>query len=411
MIALAIVNGRPQVLPVKRMLRHFVDFRREVVVRRTSFDLRKAEQRAHILEGLKKAIDHLDEVIKLIRASKSPAEAKEGLRLRFHFSDVQAQAILDMRLQKLTGLERQKIVDEYQEVLKLIARLQQILASEAMQLQIVVEELEKIREQYDDPRRTEIVPRADEISLEDLIREEEVVITVSHTGYIKRTALATYRSQRRGGKGRKGMTTRDTDAVRHLFVASTHDYILVFTSAGRVHWLKVHEIPEVGSAGRGKAVVNLIRVGPEERVAAMLAVREFAEGRHVVLVTRRGYIKKTPLSAFSRPRSTGIIAVHIEEGDDLLDAGLTEGESEIFLATARGKSIRSDRDPDGRRRPPGEHGRAFAETGHSHRHRPRVRQADAGVRVSAPGARRLGDHQHPDHPAERSCGRGSGGYR
>jgi DNA gyrase subunit A len=339
-ISLALVNGRPQLLPLKDMLRHFVDFRREVVVRRTQFELRKAEERAHILEGLKLAIDNLDEVVQLIRNSKTPQDAKGALRLRFHFSDIQAQAILDMRLQRLTGLERQKIVDELQETLKLIERLQQILASETLQLRIVIEELEKIQKQFGDARRTELVPVTDEITLEDMIREEDMVITVSHTGYIKRTSLSTYESQRRGGKGRIGMRTREEDAVQHLFVASTHDYILVFTSRGRLHWLKVFQLPEVGSAGKGKPVVNLIQIAPGERVRGMLNVREFSEGRFVVMTTRAGYIKKTPLSAFSRPRAGGIIALTIEEGDDLLGAGLSSGEDEIFIGTRLGKSIR-----------------------------------------------------------------------
>jgi DNA gyrase subunit A len=350
-ISLAIVHGRPQLLPLKDMLRHFVDFRREVVVRRTQFELNKAEQRAHVLEGLKKAIDNLDEVIALIRKSKTGVEAKEGLRLRFHFSDVQAQAILDMRLQRLTGLERQKIVDEYEETLKLIARLQQILGSEALQFQIVIEELEKIKEQFGDARRTEIVAHTDEISIEDLIEEEEVVITVTHTGYIKRTALSTYRSQQRGGKGRKGHETRAEDAVGYLFVASTHDYILVFSSAGKAYWLKVHEIPEVGAAGRGKAVVNLVHMNPGEKLAAMLSTRDFPEDKYVVMVSHKGYIKKTPLSAFSRPRANGIIALSLEEGDDVLGADISDGSSEIFMASAKGKSIRfkeSDVRPMGR---------------------------------------------------------------
>jgi DNA gyrase subunit A len=339
-INLAIVHGRPQVLPLKDMLRHFVEFRREVVVRRTQYDLRKAEERAHILEGLKIAIDHLDEVITIIRQSKTPPEAKEALRLRFHFSDVQAQAILDMRLQRLTGLERQKIVDEYEETLKLIEKLKAILASERMQLQIVIDELEALKTQFGDPRRTEIVAHAEEISIEDLIQEEEVVITVSHTGYIKRTALSTYRSQRRGGKGRIGMTTRDEDAVRHLFVASTHDYILVFTSSGKMYWLKVHEIPDVSSSGRGRPVVNMIQIGPDEKVCAMLNVREFSEGKFVVMVSRKGFIKKTALSAFSNVRANGIIALTLDEGDDVLGVDLSDGEGEIFMATAKGKSIR-----------------------------------------------------------------------
>jgi DNA gyrase subunit A len=350
-INLAIVHGRPQVLPLKEMLRHFVEFRREVIVRRTQHDLRKAEERAHILEGLKIAIDNLDEVIEIIRQSKTPPEAKEALRLRFHFSDVQAQAILDMRLQRLTGLERQKIVDEYEEMLKLIERLKAILASERMQLQIVIDELEALKQQFGDPRRTEIVANAEEISIEDLIQEEEVVITVSHTGYIKRTALSTYRSQRRGGKGRIGMTTRDEDAVRHLFIASTHDYILVFTSSGKMYWLKVHEIPDVSSSGRGRPVVNMIQIGPDEKVCAMLNVREFSEGKFVVMASRKGYIKKTELSAFSNVRANGIIALTLDPGDDVLGVDLSDGSAEIIMATAKGKSIRfkeSDVRPMGR---------------------------------------------------------------
>jgi DNA gyrase subunit A len=350
-INLAIVHNRPQVLCLKDMLRYFVEFRREVIVRRTQFDLRKAEERAHILEGLKIALDRLDEVIETIRRSKTPAEAKEALKLRFGFSEIQAQAILDMRLQRLTGLERQKIVAEYEEVLKLIERLRLILSSEPLQLRIVVDELEKIKEAFANPRRTEIVARAEEISVEDLIQEEEVVITVTHTGYIKRTALSTYRSQRRGGKGRIGMTTREEDLVQHLFVASTHDYILVFLSSGRMHWLKVHEIPDVSSAGRGKAVVNLIRISPDEKLAAMVAVRDFPANRYVVLASRKGIVKKTPLSAFGRPSKAGILAVSLDEGDGVLAAGISDGESEIFMGTSAGKSIRyreSDVRPMGR---------------------------------------------------------------
>jgi len=339
-INLAIVHGRPQVLPLKDMLRHFVDFRREVVVRRAQHDLRKAEERAHILEGLKIAIDHLDEVIAIIRAAKTPPEAKEALRARFQFSEIQAQAILDMRLQRLTGLERQKIVDEYEETLKLIERLKAILASDRLQLQIVIEELEALKAQFGDTRRTEIVAHAEELSVEDLIQEEDVVITVSHTGYIKRTALTTYRSQKRGGKGRIGMTTREEDAVRHLFVASTHDYILVFTSSGKMYWLKVHEIPDVSSAGRGRPVVNMIQIGQDEKVCAMLNVRTFDPEKFVVMVSRQGYIKKTSLQAFSNVRANGIIALTLDEGDDVLGVDLSDGASEIFMATSAGKSIR-----------------------------------------------------------------------
>ena len=349
--SLAIVNGRPETLPVRDMLRHFIDFRKEVVVRRTMFDLRKAEDRAHILEGLKIAIDNLDEVIKRIRESKTPAEAKASLRSRFEFSDRQAQAILEMRLHRLTGLERQKIIDEYEEIIKLITSLKEILASDALQYKIIVDELAEIREKFADPRRTEIVDSEEEISLEDLIKEEDMVITVTRTGYVKRTALSEYRAQKRGGKGRKGMTPRAEDLVDTLFVASTHDYILVFTSAGKMHWLKVYRIPEVGADGKGKALVNLIQIGQGETVAAILAVRDFEDDRFVVVSTRRGFIKKTALSAFSNPRAAGIIAINIEEGDEVLSAGMSDGNSEIFIATASGKSIRfkeSDVRPMGR---------------------------------------------------------------
>jgi DNA gyrase subunit A len=329
------------VLSLKQMLQHFVDFRREVIVRRTAFDLKKAEDRAHILEGLKIALDHLDEVIGLIRKSKTPPEAKSALRERFSFSDLQAQAILDMRLQRLTGLERQKIIEEYEETLKLIARLQQILESEALQFQIVIEELDRLANEFGDDRRTEIVPdETDDLSIEDLIQDEEMVITVSHTGYIKRTPLTTYRAQRRGGKGRKGMMPRDEDAVQHLFVASTHAYILVFTSAGRMHWLKVHRIPEAAADARGRPVVNLLQIASDERVRAMISVRNFDDEHYVVLATRRGLIKKTPLTAFSHPRAAGIIAISIEDGDDLLAAGLSSGKDEILMASAKGQSIR-----------------------------------------------------------------------
>jgi DNA gyrase subunit A len=339
-INLALVNGRPVQMPLKEMLKHFVDFRREVVVRRTAYDLRKAEARAHILEGLKIALDNLDEVISTIRESKTPKEAKEALRLRFHFSDLQAQAILDMRLHRLTGLEQAKIIEEYEAMLKLIEKFKSILASESLQLKIVIDELEEIKELYSDPRRTEIVISEDDISIEDLIDEEEMVITVTHTNYIKRTSLSTYQAQNRGGKGRIGMRTRDEDVVRHLFVASTHDYILIFTSDGRVQWLKVYKIPEVSSDGRGRPVVNLLQMDADVRVAAMLPISEFTEDQFVVLGTQKGYIKKTPLAAFSRPRAGGIIGLTIEESDNLFAAGLSRGEDDIFMATAAGKSIR-----------------------------------------------------------------------
>jgi DNA gyrase subunit A len=341
-IFLAIVHNRPQVLNLKQMIGHFIDHRREVITRRTAFDLARAEERAHILEGLKIALDNLDELVALIRAAKTPDEARQAMRLRFRLSDVQAQAILDLKLQRLTGLERQKIVDEYAETLKEIALFREILANEKLVYGLMVEELRAIRKTYADARRTEIVAEAGEIAVEDMIAEEEMVITVSHAGYLKRSALSTYRSQRRGGKGKIGMTTREEDFVEHLFVASTHAHILIFTTRGRVHWLKVHEIPQIGAAGKGKNIVNFIELSSEEKIAALLTTKEFAEDRSVVFCSRSGIVKKTPLSAYGNPRAGGIIAVGVEEGDELLAAKLTDGRQEIFMATSRGQAIRFD---------------------------------------------------------------------
>jgi len=350
-IFLAIVNNKPEVMDLPTMLRHFIEHRKEIVVRRTRFDLRKAEDRAHILEGLVKALDHLDEVISLIRGSKTPPEAKEGLVSKFEFTEVQAQAILDMRLQRLTGLERDKIVQEYQEVLALIAKLREILASEQLVLEIISNELREIKEQYGDTRRTEIIPEAGDISIEDMIADEDMVITVSRGGYIKRSPLSLYRSQRRGGKGRIGMQTKEEDIVEHLFVASAHSYILVFTDKGRLYWLKVHQIPEVASNARGKAIVNLLQVEQGENVRALLTVKDFTEAKYVVMATRAGKIKKTELDAFSNVRATGIIAIDINEGDDLYAVRLSDGNSEIFVGTHDGRAIRfheSDVRPMGR---------------------------------------------------------------
>jgi DNA gyrase subunit A len=338
----AIVNGQPKLLTLREMLDAFVAHRREVVLRRTAYELRKAEERAHVLEGLKIALDHLDEVIATIRASSDPKTAKEQLRLKFKLSDIQAQAILDMRLQRLTGLEREKIINEYEATLKLIAELKAILASDARVRQIIVKELAEIRDAYGDARRTEIVPFAEEISLEDMIAEEDMVVTVSHTGYIKRTSLDIYRTQRRGGKGRMGMTTREEDFVEHLFVASTHSSLLIFTSKGKVHRVKVHELPQVGAAAKGKALVNFINLVPDERVRSLLAIKGFDEGRSVVMATRRGVIKKTKLVDFVNIRSGGIIALTIDPDDDLLTARLTDGSQEIIMATTGGKIIRFD---------------------------------------------------------------------
>jgi len=343
-IFLAIVRNRPQVLSLKEMLGHFIEHRREVIVRRTQFELGRAEERAHILEGLKIALDNLDEMVALIRAARTPDEARQAMRLRFRLSDLQAQAILDMRLQRLTGLERQKIVDEYTETLMLIARLKEILGNERLVLGILIEELRNLKASFGDARRTEIVPAAGEISIEDMIAEEEMVLTVSHAGYMKRNPLSTYRSQRRGGKGKIGMTTREEDFVEHLFVASTHASILIFTTKGRVHWLMVHEIPQIGAAGKGKNIINFVNLTSEEKVASMVATKDFAEDRYVVFATRKGIVKKTPLSAYGNPRAGGIIAVGVDEGDELLSVKLTEGKQEIFMATSQGQAIRFSED-------------------------------------------------------------------
>ena len=340
-IMLAIVGGRPKVLTLLELVESFVDFRREVVRRRTEFELRKAEARYHILEGLKIALDHLDAVISLIRASKTVPEAREGLMTSFGLSQIQAQAILDMQLQRLTGLERQRILDELAELLKTIERLRAILSSERLLMQIIVDELRAVQNKYGDERRTEIIDgESGELSIEDLIAEEDMAITVSNTGYIKRTAISTYRNQRRGGKGRIGMRTKDEDFVEHLFVASTHAYIMIFSDRGRAYWLKVHEIPDVGPGGKGKSIANLVSMEEGERIAALLTVKEFDDNRFIVMGTRRGVVKKTALSAFSNPRAGGIIAMGVEDGDSVIAVQVTEGSGELFIGTRRGMAIR-----------------------------------------------------------------------
>ncbi len=340
-IMLAIVGGRPKVMTLLELIETFIEFRRDVVRRRTEFDLRKAEARYHILEGLKIALDHIDAVITLIRASKSPAEARDGLMTQFSLSQIQAQAILDMQLQRLTGLERQKILDELAELLKTIERLRAILASERLLMQIIVDELKAIRDKYGDDRRTEIVEgESGELSIEALINEEDMAITVSNTGYIKRTAISTYRNQRRGGKGRIGMRTREEDFVSHLFVASTHAYIMIFTDRGRAYWLKVHEIPDVGPDGKGKSIANLVSMEAGEKIAATLAVKEFPEDKFVVMGTLKGVVKKTSLDAFSNPRAGGIIAMGVEEGDAVITVQQSDGAGEVFIGTRDGMSIR-----------------------------------------------------------------------
>ena len=310
-IMLAIVAGRPKVLPLVELIDDFLDFRREVVRRRTEFELRKAEARRHVLEGLKIALDHLDQVIALIRSSKSPGEARRGLITQFGLSQIQAQAILDMQLQRLTGLERQRILDELAELLQVIERLMAILSSERLLTQIIVDELRALQAKFGDDRRTEILAAAEELRVEDLIAEEDMAITVSNTGYIKRTAITNYRNQRRGGKGRIGMRTREEDFVSHLFVASTHAYIMIFSDRGRVYWLKVHYIPDVGPDGRGKAIANLVSMEEGERIAALLAVKEFEPDKFIVMGTSRGVVKKTELTAFSNPRAGGIVAIGV----------------------------------------------------------------------------------------------------
>ncbi len=343
-ITLAIVAGRPRVLSLLEVLEHFIEFRRDVVRRRIEFELRKAEARAHILEGLRIALDQIDAVITLIRSSKSTPEAKTGLMTNFGLSDIQSQAILDMQLQRLTGLERQKILDELAELISLIERLRTILGSQTLLLKIVVDEMRAAQAKFSDPRRTVIIEDESEFSIEDLIADEDVAITVTDTGYIKRTPISTYRQQRRGGKGRIGMRTREEDVVNHLFVASTHSFLMIFTDRGRAYWLKVHEIPDVGADGRGKSIANLVQMEEGEKIASMVAVREFDDQHHVVMGTRNGTIKKTELSAYSNPRAGGIIAMGIDDGDGVIAVQLSDGQSEIFIGTRQGMAIRFPED-------------------------------------------------------------------
>ncbi len=339
-ILLAIVDNQPKVMTLKELLYHFLNHRKTVVIRRTRYDLRKAEERAHILEGILKALDHLDEVIATIRASATPSEARENLMSRFAFTEIQAQAILDMRLQRLTGLEREKVVEEYRELMVTIERLRAILGSDLLVLEEIKRELGELKASYGDKRRTEIIPETHDISIEDMIADEPMVITVSQSGYVKRSPLSLYRAQGRGGKGRTGMVTKEDDFVEHLYVATAHSYILVFTESGRVHWLKVHEIPEAGPAARGKAIVNLLNLEPSERLATTVAVREFRDDRYLVFATANGTVKKTELSAYANPRVGGIIGINIDEGDCLLAVRETDGQKDILLATAKGFSIR-----------------------------------------------------------------------
>ena len=339
-IFLAIVNNRPELLNLKEILEHFIVHRKEIVIRRTRFELKKAEERAHILEGLKIALDNLDDVVALIRKSQSPAEAKEALIQQYSLSPIQAQAILDMRLQRLTGLEREKIVEEYKNLLKDIARFQEILANERLVLNIIKDELTEIQSEYGDPRKTELVEQTQEITIEDMIVEEDMVVTISKSGYIKRNPITLYQNQRRGGKGKTGMGTKEEDFVEHLFVASTHHTFMFFTNKGKVYWCKVYDIPQAGRMSLGKAIVNLLNFEAGEKLTTVLPVQEFEPGFHVLMATCNGLIKKTDLMAFSRPRVGGIIALNLMPDDELISARITDGSLNVFLGSLMGKSIR-----------------------------------------------------------------------
>ncbi len=339
-ILLALVDGTPQVMSLKQLLNEFLIFRQDIVTKRTEFDLRKAENRAHILEGLKIALNNIDKIIETIKKSSDPVSAKEQLTKGFKLSEKQSQAILDMRLQKLTGLETEKIIAEHKEIIQLIAELKGILESEAKRMKIIKEELIEIKEKYGEERRTEVVEKWSAKGMEDMIADEEVVLTVTHNGYIKRTNINTYRSQRRGGRGVQGAGRREEDFVEHLFTATNHSYILFFTDKGKCHWVKVYDIPEGGRAAKGRAIVNLIQCEPDEKVNAFIAVKDFSEDHYVVMATEKGKVKKTTLSAYSHPRKKGIYAVEIREGDKLIEARVSTGENDILLGTRNGKSIR-----------------------------------------------------------------------
>jgi len=350
-IFLAVVNKQPEVLNLKALLDHYILHRKEVIIRRTRFDLNKAEARAHILEGLKIALDNLDEIVKLIRSSKTPPEAKTRLMEEFDLSALQAQAILDMRLQRLTGLERNKINEEYVALLKDISYYKEILGSEKLVLSIIKDELAEVRNEYGDMRRTEIMEATRELTIEDMIVEEDMVVTISHSGYIKRNPITLYQSQRRGGKGKTAMGTKEEDFVERLFVASTHHTFLFFTNKGRVYWRKVYEIPQAGRLSRGKAIVNLLNLDKDEELATVLDVPSFDPGSFIIMATRNGLVKKTDLMAYSRPRVGGIIALSLIEGDELISARITDGTRNVFLGSVNGKSIRfheSDVRPTGR---------------------------------------------------------------
>ncbi len=351
----ALVKGRPKILNIKDLIREFVDFRHEVIVRRTKFELRKAEERAHILEGYLIALDHLDEVITLIRNSATPDVAKEGLIEKLAMSEIQAKAVLELRLQRLTGMERDKIKDEHAEIMKLIARLKEILENEGMRFQIIKDELAEIKQRFGDARKTEITYLADEISMQDLIEEEDVVVTISNLGYIKRTSATEYRQQRRGGRGARGSSTRQEDYIEHLFVASTHHTLLFFTEKGKCFWLKVYEITDGDKQSKGRALQNLMQIPPDDKVRAIIDIKdlqdeEYINNNYIVLCTRKGIIKKTRVADFSRPRQNGVNAITINDGDQLLEACLTDGKTQIMMAVKEGRAIRF---PEAKVRPTG----------------------------------------------------------
>jgi DNA gyrase subunit A len=339
-INLALVDSVPRVLSLRQMIQYFVNHRHEVILRRTRFELNEAEKRAHILEGLKIALDNIDEIISVIKKSKDTDAARNNLMKQFKLSEIQAKAILDMRLQRLTGLERKKIDDEYKEIIQTIERLKGILSNVNLQLQIIKDELLELRETYGDDRRTEIVKDFEEFSVEDMIAEEDMVITISRDGFIKRFPVSGYRRQHRNTRGSTGAIAKGEDFIEHLFIASTHDYILFFTNLGRCYWLKVHELPQVGKAGKGRAIVNMIQIGKEEQLKAFVTVKEFLDDNFLIMATRKGMVKKTALSAYGNPRRDGINAIKINQGDELIEVRLTDGSSDIILATTLGMAIR-----------------------------------------------------------------------
>jgi DNA gyrase subunit A len=339
-INLSLVNQQPKVLSLKELLEQFLTFRKTIITRRCIYDLKKAEERAHILEGIRIALDHLDEVISVIRASFDAEQARKDLMERFALTQIQAQSILDMRLQRLTGLEREKVIDEYNDLIKEIARLKEILANERLIYQMIQQELEETKGEYGDKRRTEIREETESIDPEDLIADEDMVVTVSNTGYVKRNPVSVYRAQLRGGKGKVGMNTKEDDFVSKLFVASAHSFLLVFTSMGKVYRIRVHEIPQAGRAAKGRSIVNLLNLKSDESIQALLAVREFSDDQYVIMTTRRGIVKKTSLTAYSHPRVDGIIAIRLDEGDGLVGVEVTDGQKDIMLGTRNGKLIR-----------------------------------------------------------------------